>query len=387
MTAAIDPERFEVDPERGFLPARDPLGRLPAAFAAWDELGAELPKLLGASALRAAVGSMPELDPAALRDKVEQRRAMLLLSYLGHAYVWGEPEPVTSLPRALAVPWARLAAMLGRPPVLSYASYALDNWRRLDRAGPIALGNIGLLQNFLGGIDEEWFILVHVEIEAEAAPGLQALARATAAAEAKDEAALEEQLGHLDHSLARMLATLERMPEHCDPYIYFHRVRPYIHGWRDHPALPDGLVYEGVAAFAGEPQRFRGETGAQSAIVPAVDATLGVTHEDDSLAAYLREMRDYMPTPHRDFIVALAERSQLRDVVAASGSARLREAYKACLRRLVEVRTLHLEYAGRYIYAQSRQWEANPSTVGTGGTPFIPYLSKHRDETLSQLLR
>ena len=272
---------------------------------------------------------------------------MLLLSYLGHAYVWGEPQPVARLPRTLAVPWASLAARLGRPPVLSYASYALDNWRRLDRAGPIALGNIGLLQNFLGGIDEEWFILVHVEIEAEAAPGL---------------------------------------PEHCDPYIYFHRVRPYIHGWRDHPALPGGLVYEGVAAFGGEPQRFRGETGAQSSIVPAIDATLGVTHEDDTLAAYLREMLDYMPRAHGELIAALAERSRVRDV-AASGGAALREAYNACLERLAAFRSLHLEYAGRYIYAQSRQWEANPATVGTGGTPFIPYLSKHRDETLSHLLR
>ncbi len=46
--------------------------------------------------------------------------------------------------------------MLGRPPVLSYASYALDNWRRIDRKNPIDLGNIALLQNFLGGQDEEY---------------------------------------------------------------------------------------------------------------------------------------------------------------------------------------------------------------------------------------
>ena len=33
------------------------------------------------------------------------------------------------------------------------------------------------------------------------------------------------------------------MPERCDPYIYFHRVRPYIHGWKDNPALGAGLIY------------------------------------------------------------------------------------------------------------------------------------------------
>ena len=65
-----------------------------------------------------------------------------------------------------------LAERLGRPPVLSYASYALDNWRRIDPDGPVALGNLALLQNFLGGADEDWFILVHVEIEARAAAAL-----------------------------------------------------------------------------------------------------------------------------------------------------------------------------------------------------------------------
>ena len=62
---------------------------------------------------------------------------MVILSFLGHAYVWGEDTIVESLPPSLAVPWHRLALMLGRPPVLSYASYALDNWRRIERKNPI----------------------------------------------------------------------------------------------------------------------------------------------------------------------------------------------------------------------------------------------------------
>ncbi len=36
----------QVDPERGFLPNPDPLTELPAAFAVWDEVGRDLPKLL-----------------------------------------------------------------------------------------------------------------------------------------------------------------------------------------------------------------------------------------------------------------------------------------------------------------------------------------------------
>ena len=82
----------------------------------------------------------------------------------------------------------------------------------------------------------------------------------------------------LGDALEGILATMQRMPEHCDPYVYYHRVRPYIFGWHNNPALPGGLVYEGVAAYAGTGQTFRGETGAQSTIVPCLDAILGVEH-------------------------------------------------------------------------------------------------------------
>ena len=85
----------------------------------------------------------------------------------------------------MARPWFKVAQRLGRPPVLSYASYALDNWRRLDPGGPIAVGNLALLQNFLGGLDEEWFATIHVQTEQEA-PALMALPAAQAAMARED---------------------------------------------------------------------------------------------------------------------------------------------------------------------------------------------------------
>src|SRR5690606_9369289 len=86
--------------------------------------------------------------------------------------------PRNRVPAVLAAPWYAVAEQLGRPPVLSYASYALHNWRRIDPAEPIELGNICLLQNFMAGLDEEWFILIHVAIEAQAGAGLFALIQA-----------------------------------------------------------------------------------------------------------------------------------------------------------------------------------------------------------------
>ena len=271
-------QEFDVDLERGFLPPVDPVGALPSHFLAWEQAANDLPKLLATGRIRTILNELPLLDSSALRNRDERERAMLLLSYLGHAYVWGEAEPADRIPNSIARPWYQISGYLGRPPVLSYASYALWNWRRIDANGPINLGNIALLQNFLGGIDEEWFILVHVAIEKEAAGALAAIPDALNAVALGDPNQLAEGLQCVAASLEKMNRLLSRMPDHCDPYIYYNRVRPYLHDWKDHPSIPHGVTYEGVAEFGGEPQRFRGETGAQSSIIPSFDATLGIAH-------------------------------------------------------------------------------------------------------------
>jgi indoleamine 2,3-dioxygenase len=383
LNTIIDLNTFYVDSQRGFLPTPDPLDRLPAAFTCWEEIAHDLPKLLVAGTLRRSLEQLPVLKAAVLQDPGQLNRAMLLLSYFGHAYVWAEEKPANRIPAGVAVPWYAVAQRLSRPPVLSYASYALNNWRRLDPAGPIALGNIVLLQNFLAGVDEEWFILVHVDIEAKVAPALAAIVPAQAAVVEDQGQELEHHLITIASALERAYATLLRMPERCDPYIYYHRVRPYIHGWKNHPALPDGVIYEGVDAYCAVPQQFRGETGAQSSIIPSLDAALGIAHKDDPLRPYLMEMRDYMPPQHRAFIAAIEQGPSIRQYVIDHHQQQpsLRDAYNACIHWLARFRSTHLEYAGRYIHQQSQQSLDNPTSVGTGGTPFMPYLKKHRDET------
>lgn len=384
----VTPSAFDIDSERGFLPSTDPLGALPPGFEPWEEAARNMPKILVSDRPRALLESLPPFDAKRLKDDRELRRAMVILSYLGHAYVWGESEPSGRIPTVIAVPWHDVSARLGRPPVLSYVSYALDNWRRIDPEDGIRLGNIALLQNFLGGIDEEWFILIHVDIEAKAARALRAIPQAFRAAEAKNPTELERSLFEADSALRDMVATLERMPERCDPYIYYHRVRPYIHGWKNNPALPEGVIYEGVAEYGGQSQFFRGETGAQSSIIPSLDALLGISHEDDPLKSYLDEMRLYMPPKHRAFIAAVESGPSIRAFVSRrrSRNPSLREVYNACVQNIGRFRGLHLEYAAAYIHKQHRKEPSNPASVGTGGTPFMQYLKKHRDETARHLL-
>lgn len=373
----MDLKSFDVSPTCGFLPEPDPLVSLGNFFAPLEEIGQNLPKLLSANRFRKEVNQLPLLDLGKLKSPAEWRRAMMLYSYLGHAFIWEDwrQQPENFIPKNIAVPWHQIAKRLGRPPILSYESYALDNWRRMNPADPIQLGNIALLQNFLGGLDEEWFILVHVEIEAEAAPALASIGPAQEAMKNNTDQ-LVTFLQTIATSQGRMYETLLRMTENCDPYIYYNRVRPYIHGFVYHP-----VVYEGVEEYRGQPQKFFGETGAQSSIVPTLDAFFGIEHADDPLKSYLVQMKDYMPTKHQAFIAAAKEGVSVRDYVAKHRGTLL-GAYNECVNWLRMFRSKHVEYAENYIEKQAETSPHNPTHYGTGGTPFIRYLKKHRDETL-----
>lgn len=386
---------YEISRERGFLPT-DPCKQVPES-PLLNDLSHELPKLLSARMVRRFIDEQPSLLPSIPTSWREEdyRATMRTLSFAGHAYIWEvQDQPAASLPPQLAQPWREVASKLGRPPVLSYASYALDNWRRLDQAKPIQLDNIVLLQNFLGGLDEEWFVVIHIQIERQAGPGLEGLVRAiTGAAEHKaDEALLGLQA--LAAAQTAMRDTLLRMKERCDPYVYYTRVRPYIHGWKNSPSLPNGLLYEGVTDYGGRPQQFRGETGAQSSIVPCLDAGLGIAHAPDPLTVYLQEMRDYMPPRHRSFLEALEHAIDERGRPLLSGYVRDRKlshpdlwtAYCACVDLLAQFREIHVGYADSYIHRQHQSLASNPTAVGTGGTPFMAYLQKHLDETKQALI-
>ena len=177
------------------------------------------------------------------------------------------------------------------------------------------------------------------------------------------------------------------MPEKCDPYVYYHRVRPFIFGTKDNPDLKKGLIYENQ--YSNKPQFFRGETGAQSSIIPYLDGALGIYHTEDHLRHYLNEMRDYMPPDHRKMIEEVELRSNAKHFIHQSKQ--LTNEYNKCLEQIRIFRAQHLEFAATYIHKQSQiknPFGRGGSTItGTGGTPFMRYLKKHRDETQKQKIK
>ena len=361
--------------ESGFLPNKIST-LLSNEFDDVEHIAKNLPKILANNQIEYEVLNLETEKNISNLSIDELERAMLLYSYIGHGYIWGGTSIEKVIPKNISKTWYKISQKLDRPPILSYASYALNNWKLQDVNKPFDLENIRILQNFLGGMDEDWFIMIHIAIEHEAKEILNNL-KTYYLDKSEDQSYLENALV----SIKKINQIMNRMPEKCDPFIYYNRVRPYIFGWKNNPATPNGVIYEGVEEYGGTPQLFRGETGAQSSIVPALDALLGVTHSNDPLKEYLDEMRLYMPKEHRNLLNDLDQWSENNrsNSITEDSSVVLSD---EIIKEVHAFRNKHLEYARIYIHEQSLSNQNNSNVVGTGGTPFMKYLDKHLQETV-----
>jgi indoleamine 2,3-dioxygenase len=352
----------------GFLPEPDPLSMFPggSSLKILDELGHDLPSLLHDRGFRAWARRL--VLPGLAHENLslpELRLYYVRVGFLASAYVnqVGQ-DPATVLPSNLAIPLCDVCNRLGRPPILSYDGYALYNWKRFDPQGPIALGNINTIQNFVHLYDEHWFILVHVEIEALAGGIFRAIGEAEAALVAGDDHALSLAVASLARTLWAQVETLRRIPEKMDPALYYRTFRPYIRFF-------EGVVYEGVGTT---PLNFRGETGAQSSVIPTVVAFLKIPHQSSMLTDHLADMRRFMPVEHRELIEHVEAMPDIRGRVA-------REPYNDALEALATFRDTHLQFAIRYIAAHERD------PRGTGGTPYMQWLNQLIDETRAHKIK
>ena len=356
--------------ERGFLPERDPARSFPpeSPLAVLDEIGRDLPSLLEDASCRSYLQELripdwPEDQPGE-ETLPELRLYYLRVGFLASGYINQVSQPkVDVLPRNLAVPLCKACALLRRPPILSYDGYALYNWKRFDRNRPITLGNIDTLQNFVHLYDEHWFILIHVEIEALAASILAAIDRAARGVGERDSEAVNSALRDIASAVWKQIAVLRRIPEKMDPALYYRTFRPYIRFF-------ENVVYEGVVHA---PLNFRGETGAQSSIMPTLVAFMKIPHRQSVLTDHLAEMRHFMPAAHRQLIADVEAMASPRELADP-------DSYNEVLEAMATFRETHFGWAQEYI----NKWVDDPR--GTGGTPYMEWLRQLIDETRAHKL-
>lgn len=455
--------KYDVDPLRGFLPSQDPLQRLPhPQYLIWEDLADDLPKLLCArlGQARDPLNELPVVSIDKLETDRELRRAHLLLCLFAHSFIWGGTEPLDYLPEGIAKPLWAVSESLGLPPVLGHPSIVLNNWRRFDLKADICMENISTLNNFFDGRDESWFYLITVEIEAKGAAAilpmmlaidaikhynedkraiigkislmistiilLKIYYLASQAMQDEDEQEQsidnsmvfsdEELVGSLDDYRIATFVTLQlqkvasavrdinqslaNMKEGCHPFIFYHRVRPFLSGWKQNPTLPNGIIYRGVD---NNRYQFYGGSAAQSALIPFLDIGLGISHDSTRSKDFLLAMRDYMVRPHREFLSYFETVACIRPFVIEILEEKLnslsktnvdsvkkvwldlRVAYDACVEAVKDFRSGHMTLVADYIMAQqiksshNKKLEGSAGGKGTGGTDLMNFLKPIRD--------
>jgi indoleamine 2,3-dioxygenase len=368
-------ERFR---KRGFLPEQDPLSAfLPTSeFAVLDEIGRDLPTMLHdrrfrqyARTLKIPLWSESRAHP---KDLPALRLYYVRVGFLASAYINQVGEaPATVLPANLAAPLCRACKLLKRPPILSYDGYALYNWKRFRKDQPIALGNIDTIQNFVHLYDEHWFILVHVEIEALAARILEAVAKSQFGLSSNDAGVVNDALRTIAGAVNDQAKVLRRIPEKMDPALYYKTFRPYIRFFENvryevTEQNSENGSNQHAPAMVG--MNFRGETGAQSSIMPTLVALMEIPHKTSMLTNHLADMRNYMPAEHRELIESVEAMPSVRELAEP-------EAYNAVLDAIADFRSVHYGWAQEYINRRT------DDPRGTGGTPYMEWLKQLIEET------
>uniref|UniRef100_A0A8C0ITW0 Indoleamine 2,3-dioxygenase 2 n=1 Tax=Chelonoidis abingdonii TaxID=106734 RepID=A0A8C0ITW0_CHEAB len=379
--------RFHLSEDYGFL-LPNPLSELPAFYGPWMEIANNLPHLIQSH----------QLHSWGLTSRHrELRLAHLALSFITMGFVWqeGEVETVKLLPQNLAVPYWEISQMLGLPPILVHADFVLANWKKKNLNGPLEIENLDTIFSLPGGESLRGFILVTFLVEKAAAPGLKAVVQAGNAILQPDKEALHKALQEMAKAIKEMTDALKRMHgNNTSSHLNVFRSL-----WKDNPAMPGGLIYEGVS---DEPMSYSGGSAAQSTVLHAFDELLTIRHSKES-TAFLHRMRDYMPPHHRAFIEEIQSAPSLKQHILSSGNEKLRIAYNQCVSVLADLRTYHVAIVTKFIViaaanakakkGKPSHWAGNfqinpPSSLqerGTGGSGILNFLKSVRDTTRSIL--
>ena len=421
----------------GFLPPELPLTRLKSTYyEPWEAIAGDLQALLYTGRLRQIVDKLPQLSVKGLATVASKRRAFAVLGFIAHAYVWAEADrPSDTIPAQISVPWEHLATELELRPVMCYTACCLWNHRPILGGGAdgnvsssegLDLSDMATISTFTGSIDESWFYLVSTRVEVLGGPILRKIIDSMHAVRRDDKQTVQNNLYVLAEHISEVADTVKRMYEHCDPYVFYHRIRPILAGWNNmsDAGLPKGVKYLGCPSSPDDSKagyrRYAGGSAAQSPLIQALDIGLGVEHwptgghpsaaqdsgSEGSTAPpknnFIHEMRKYMPGPHRRFLEHLSTVTNIRDYCMESNDDGLMEAYDACIAIMKHFRDIHLQIVSRYILiaAQIKPKHDKDETkrvglagteisragmTGTGGTSLIPFLKQARSETADRI--
>ncbi len=396
-------ESFFISPQRGFLPEKNPLDSLPRyseLHKQLNKLAKNLPELLKLKSVRAEVDILNRHYNNVFlnlekENKQQQNVAIFVLLMIAQAYIWENTDaPSNKIPAVIAKNLYQLCKSQQRFPALTYADYILHNWQMKDANKKITLDNIEPSITFTGTLDEAWFIKIHVVIEAIAANALHAAYQASILSYSmkknitlqtkENKKQLARFLGQIADALKEAVSVLQKMKENCRPDYFWSTLRLYLNGSEkvknklSENKEEVGVKFEGVGTSL---HSYKGPSGAQSSIIPALDAALGIEHKIDGMYQTLLAFQQYMPHKHRLFIEFL-NHAEIKKIVISSGSDELEKAWANAVEQLKLFRLAHLGLVAQYIYKPAEKNGIHPGDItGTGGSSISDYLGDRHKST------
>lgn len=438
------PEDYDVSSENGFLPTVPPIASLPDSYyEPWEHVMKNLQGLILSKRLREVVDRLPVLHTDRLFGEPQWRRAYSVLAFIAHAYIWSGNKPAERVPPPITTPFMETCEHLQLPPVATYAGLCLWNWKPIfDGERADTLANLDMIDTFTGSLDEKWFYLISVAIEAKGGPLVPLMLHAIQNAAYGNRQAVTQALRTFAEKLDQIGTILTRMYDECDPHVFYHRIRPYLAGSKNmkDAGLPNGVIFDNGGPINQQRYvQFAGGSNAQSSIIQFFDIVLSVEHRPTGQTKqshtqellqtkdqtrkrgppeqnFIQEMRKYMPGSHALFLERVAEIANIRAFVHQHRYDReLAVAFDACLAMLSALREKHIQIVSRYIIVPSHKKKEDAPRVGadetknatkvnlahrpkrgsdgkadedlkkslkgTGGSSLIPFLRQARDET------
>lgn len=206
------------------------------------------------------------------------------------------------------MPLNQAAEKIGQRPFMEYAlSYALYNYRRVDKSKGLDYDNLDLIRAFSGYPDEYGFILVHVAMVRHSGGLTSASLRALDAAAEGNRPGFNKAMEDLLAAYQKVNGVMETMWGRSKPEGYL-AYRTFIMGTKNQPMFPNGVMYEGVS---DQPFKMRGESGANDSMVPLGDNLLEITSKmpTNPLTEVLRDFRTYRPRNHQEFLTYVQQRA------------------------------------------------------------------------------
>lgn len=380
---------FDLEPGLGFLGHLLQDEKLPECFSEIQKIAEDLVALVPTGKIRQMIEESSRritMHDIYLLDKRQREVAFAQYTFLLHAYVrgrWREEQPVDILHVDFSMQLTLLAELLGCKPIGTFASTVTFNWRLLFREDnkqsgdtqSVQLDELGMKYLITGSVDEAWFYLVSASVDALSPKILRLACSACTDPENFDWKPIVGIVGEATKLLKKMYD--ENMQEY-----FYGKVRKYMSGWKNDAHLPKGVLYT-FPDGRKEWLMLSGASAAQSATIQLLDIMLGIKHEGHQAAqngvsttgvgdagAFLREMREYMPSNHRQCLLFFE-----KELEAVQPILQRKPEYFKAKTAMQTFRRTHLSLVQDYIIKFGKD------SKGTGGSNPTILLNQLLDDT------